>query len=149
MSQPEWHLPDPEMQPEFYADVPMKRLIAFVVDTILIALICVAILPFTAFTGLFFFPFLMLVIGFAYRVITLTNGSATLGMRLTAIEFRTRDGHRFDLSTAFLHTMGLTISFAFPILQVISAVLMATTPRGQGLSDQMLGTVALNRAARR
>ena len=149
MSQPEWHLPDPDMQPEFYADVPAKRLIAFVVDTVLIALICVLILPFTAFTGLFFFPFLMLVIGFAYRVITLTNGSATLGMRLTAIEFRTRDGHRFDLSTAFLHTLGLSISFAFPILQVISVVLMATTARGQGLSDQALGTVALNRAARR
>ncbi|WP_323783134.1 RDD family protein [Thalassovita sp.] len=149
MSQVDWHLPDPHTQPEFYDDVALKRLIAFVVDTVLIALICVAILPFTAFTGIFFFPFLMFVVGFAYRVITLANGSATLGMRLTAIEFRNQHGQRFDLTLAFLHTLGLSVSFAIPILQVVSAVLMATTERGQGLSDNVLGTVALNRAARR
>ncbi|WP_373050607.1 RDD family protein [Thalassovita aquimarina] len=149
MRQPDWHLPDPELQPEFYDDVPLKRLIAFVIDTVLIVLICVAILPFTAFTGLFFFPFLMMMVGFAYRVISLTNRSATPGMWLTAIEFRTGDGQRFDLGTAFLHTLGLNISFAIPALQVISVVLMATSGNGQGLSDRMLGTVALNRAARR
>lgn len=149
MRQDDWQLPDPEIQHEFYDDVPVKRLVAFVVDTVLIALICVAVLPFTAFTGIFFFPFLMMVVGFAYRVITLTNASATPGMRLTAIEFRTALGQPFDLSTAFLHTLGLTVSFGVPLLQLISVVLMATTPRGQGLSDRVLGTVALNRMARR
>ncbi|CUH66644.1 RDD family protein [Thalassovita gelatinovora] len=149
MSQVDWHLPDPRTQPEFYDDVTMKRLIAFLVDTVLIVLICLAILPFTVFTGIFFFPFLMFVVGFAYRVITLTNGSATLGMRLTAIEFRDQHGRRFNLSLAFLHTLGLSVSFAIPILQVISVVLMATTERGQGLSDNVLGTVALNKEARR
>ncbi|SEP55097.1 RDD family protein [Thalassovita taeanensis] len=144
-----WALPDPDTQPEFYADVPLKRLIAWVVDTVLIAAICVAILPFTAFTGVFFFPFLLLCVGFAYRVITLANGSATLGMRLTAIEFRTATGARFDLPMAALHTLGLTMSFAVPVFQVISIVLMMTTARAQGLSDHVLGTVALNRSARR
>ncbi len=142
-----WHIPDPVTQPEFYRDVPAKRLLAWVVDTVLITLICIAILPFTAFTGIFFFPLLLLVVGFAYRVVTIARGSATWGMRLVALEFRTLDGHRFDLSMAFLHTLGLTISFALPILQVISIVLMLTTQRAQGLSDHVLGTVALNRRA--
>lgn len=147
MSYQPLHLPDPVIQPEFYADVPMKRLLAWQVDTILIALICLLILPFTAFTGLFFFPLLMLMVGFAYRVITIANRSATWGMRLMAIEFRTAQGERFGLGLATLHTLGTSFSFALPVLQVISVVLMMTTARGQGLTDHLLGSVALNRAA--
>ena len=147
MSYQPLHLPDPVIQPEFYADVPMKRLLAWLVDTILIALICLLILPFTAFTGLFFFPLLMLMVGFAYRVITIANRSATWGMRLMAIEFRTAQGERFGLGLATLHTLGTSLSFALPVLQVISVVLMMTTARGQGLTDHLLGSVALNRAA--
>ena len=68
-------LPDPDFQPEFYADVPGKRLLAFFIDTIIIIGLCVLVLPFTAFTGLFFFPLLYLVLGFAYRVVTLANSA--------------------------------------------------------------------------
>ena len=142
-----WALPDPDTQPEFYADVPAKRLVAFVVDTLVILVLSLLVVPFTAFTGLFFFPVLMAVIGFAYRVVTIARGSATWGMRLVAIEFRAADGRRFDLWLAFAHTLGLTISFALPLLQVASVVLMLTRPRGEGLSDLVLGTVALNRRA--
>lgn len=142
-------LPDPQLQPEFYADVPTKRLLAFVVDTILIVGLCLLVVPFTAFTGIFFFPFLMLVVGFAYRVITLANGSATWGMRLMAIEFRTAQGHRFDLTTAVLHTLGFTVSMGIFVAQAASIILMLTNERGQGLSDMVLGTVALNRSAQR
>lgn len=142
-----WHIPDPVTQPEFYADVPVKRLVAWVADTLLVAVICLLILPFTAFTGLFFFPLLMLTVGFAYRVATIARGSATWGMRLVAIEFRTLSGRRFDLPMAFLHTLGFTLSCLFAILQIASVVLMLTTPRAQGLTDHLLGTVALNRRA--
>jgi len=141
----DWHLPDPHSQPEFYADIPAKRLFAWVIDTVLIVVLCLLVLPFTAFTGIFFFPFLMLLIGFAYRVATIANASATLGMRLLAIEFRRADGSRFDLGTAFAHTLGYTFSWALMPLQLISVVLMLTTERSQGLSDHALGTVALNR----
>ena len=141
------HLPDPEMQAEFYADVPMKRLLAWLADTVLIAVISLLIVPFTAFTGLFFFPLLMLAVGFIYRVITITNRSATWGMRLMAIELRASNGERFGLGLATLHTLGLSVSFAMPLLQLISIVLMLTTARKQGLTDHLLGTVMLNRAA--
>ena len=142
-----WHIPDPDTQPEFYADVPTKRLIAWLIDTMLVGLICLLIVPFTAFTGLFFFPLLMLTVGFAYRVVTLARGSATCGMRLVAIEFRTLSGQRFDLGLAFLHTLGFTLSCIFAVVQVASIVFMLTTPRAQGVTDHVLGTVALNRRA--
>lgn len=148
MSHRSFSLPDPEIQSEFYADVPFKRFMAWLVDTLLIVVICVLILPLTAFTGIFFFGFLLLVAGFAYRVITLANSSATWGMRLTSIEMRRADGSCFDLGTAFLHTLGYHISFTFFVIQVVSIVLMLTTSRSQGLTDHVLGTVAINKAAR-
>ncbi len=142
------HIADPITQPEFYASVAPKRAIAWVLDNILIALICVLILPFTAFTGILFFPFLMLVIGFAYRVMTLTGGSATLGMRVMSIEFRNEDGTRLDLPTGFWHTVGYSISWSVFPLQLVSVVLMLVSARGQGLTDHVLSTVVLNRRAR-
>ena len=141
------HLPDPDTQPQFYTSVPTKRLIAWVIDSILIALLCAVVLPFTAFTGLFFLPFLYLVVGFAYRVITLANGSATWGMRFASIELRAADGSRFDLGLAFAHTLGYSLSMAIFPAQAISIVLMLTGSRGQGLTDNFLGTVAINRRA--
>lgn len=142
------HLPDPVLQEEFYADTPMKRLFAWIVDMVLICLICVVILPFTAFTGLFFFPFLVLVVGFIYRVVTLANGSATLGMHLMSIEFRTGTGNKLGLTEAFFHTLGYSISMSIPIIQVISVIMMLTSPRKQGLSDMVLSTVLINKPAR-
>ena len=139
------HIADPVHQPEFYESVAPKRAIAWVLDNIVIALLCVLILPFTAFTGLFFFPLLMLVIGFAYRVILLTGSSATLGMRLMAIEFRREDGTRFDLATAFWHTVGYSVSWGIFPLQLVSVILMLVSARGQGLTDHVLSTVAMNR----
>ena len=141
-------LPDPYTQPEFYADVPMKRLLAWVLDMVIIGMISVLILPLTLFTGIFFFAALFLVVSFAYRVVTLTGGSATIGMRFFGIEFRTQHGERFELGHAFLHTLGYSISLTFGILQVISVVLMLTTSRSQGLTDHIMGSVAINKAAR-
>ena len=136
--------PDPDIQPQFYQGVPSKRLFAWVLDMVIIIGICLAILPFTAFTGLFFFPFLMLCVGFIYRTVTLTTRSSTWGMRLMSVELRRSDDHPLDGTTALLHTLGYSISFAMPLLQLISIVLMLTSARRQGLTDMVLGTVALN-----
>jgi uncharacterized RDD family membrane protein YckC len=144
---PDWHTPDPSTQPEFYADVPLKRLLAWVIDSILIVLLSLIALIFTVFTGMFYFPLLMLLTSFAYRTITLARGSATWGMRIMAIEFRTWRGERLDLPTAALHTLGYSMSMALVFPQVISLVLMLTGARAQGLSDHVLGTVAINRRA--
>ena len=139
------HLPDPDTQAAFYDGVAIKRLLAWIVDTVLIVLVALAVVPFTAFTGIFILPLLILVVGFIYRTTTMAGGSATWGMRLFAIEFRTMHGERFDLGTAFAHTLGYTLSVSIFPAQVVSIILMLTTARGQGLTDHVLGTVALNR----
>ena len=141
-------LADPITQPQFYRDVATKRLLAWVIDTVVVALISLIIVPFTAFVALFFIFGLMAVVGFTYRVITLATGSATLGMRMMAIEIRDSSGARLDLGQAFLHTLGYTVSWAIAPLQLISVVLMATSNRGQGLTDHFMGSAAMNRKAR-
>lgn len=143
---PYWGLPDPDTQAEFYQSVPTKRLVAFVIDTIVIALITVVAIPFTAFTGLLFLPILAMVVGFAYRTVTLATGSATWGMRLTGIELRNARGERFDLMLAAAHTLLFSVFFSMFIPQVVSIVLMLTTARAQSLPDMILGTAAINRA---
>ncbi|MGB8622765.1 MAG: RDD family protein [Paracoccaceae bacterium] len=147
MSDIYWGLPDPALHGEFYADLPAKRLIAWVVDTVLILAISVLVVPFTAFTAIFYFPLLAMTIGFAYRVVTLARGSATWGMRLVAIEFRTAQGQRFDVGMAVAHTLLFSIFFTFVFPQIVSIVLMLTGPRRQGLPDLILGSAAINRAA--
>ena len=142
------YTPDPDTHPEFYAGVPMKRFLAWIFDMALIFVLCLLILPFTAFTGLFFFPFLMLIVGFAYRVITLANGSATLGMRLMSMEIRSVNDMPLDLPGAVVHTLGYSVSLAIPLLQVASIVLMCTSARAQGLTDMVMGTVAINKRRR-
>jgi len=138
-------LPDPIDQPQFYDGVNTKRALAWVVDCIVIITICLLILPFTAFTGLFFFPMMMLVVGFIYRIATLAAGSATWGMRLLGIELRDNQDRPFDGATAIMHTLGYAVSVAVAPLQLISIVLMAATERRQGLTDHILGSVAINR----
>lgn len=140
-------LPDPAFRPEFYTDTGVKRIIAWVIDTAVIIGMILIVLPFTGFLGIFFLPILYLVIGFAYRVWTLSRRSATLGMRLMAIEFRDSRGDPFDLTHAVLHTLGFTITASMILPHLASITLMALTPRGQGLSDLVLGTAAINRPA--
>ncbi|EPX80423.1 RDD family protein [Salipiger mucosus] len=141
------HLPDPQRQSGFYDSVPLKRGLAWVVDTLVVAVLVLIALVFTAFLGAFVFFALWMVVGFAYRVITIAGGSATWGMRLMAIEFRDWRGQRLDGMQAFLHTLGYSVSVAFMPLQLISIVCMCVTERGQGLTDLVLGTTALNRRA--
>ena len=143
-----WGLPDPETQAEFYTDVPMKRAIAWVVDVVLVFLTVLLVSLLTVGVGFLFFGFLMLVVGFVYRTVTLANRSATLGMRMASIELRTARGERFDLATAALHTLGYQLSMAFFLAQIASIVLMLTSARAQGLTDHVLGTAAINVAAR-
>ena len=139
-------VPDPDQQPQFYDGVTTKRLVAWVIDMVAVAVVCLMISVMTVFIGFFFWPFLMLIVGFFYRLMTLTSGSATWGMQFTGIEFRTAKGDMFDAQTALFHTLGYTVSMAIPPLQVISIIMMLTSPRGQGLSDSILGTVALNKS---
>ena len=143
------HLPDTIAQAAFYETVPTNRLFAWILDAAIILEICLVVLPFTGFLGIFFWPLMWLVVGFAYRTITIANLSATWGMRLVSIELRNRTGAPLDLTKAILHTLGYTISIGIFLLQAVSIVLICASMRGQSIIDHVLGAVMLNKQARR
>ncbi len=141
-------LPDPDRHAAFYAGVPTKRAMAWVVDAVLTAFLAFVVVLMTALIGLFVLLPLYLVINFAYRAITLSAWSATPGMALMGIELRAVDGGRFSPLDAVLHTGAFLVTAAFILPHLASMVLMLTTPRGQGLPDLLLGTAAINRPGR-
>ena len=142
---PARRLPDPEYLGELYQDVPSKRLFAWFVDVLFIAVIVGVLTLFSFLTALFSLPFLFAVVSFLYRWGTLASRSATPGMRLMSIELRDAQGDYLSGSTAFLHTLGYFISVAVFPFQLVSIAMMLMTRRKQGLSDLVLGTVALNK----
>ncbi|EEX10505.1 RDD family protein [Ruegeria lacuscaerulensis ITI-1157] len=141
------HLPDPDRQPEFYQSVAIKRFFAWLFDIAFISLLCTVAILLTFGMGLFVLALIYAVVSFAYRVVTIANGSATLGMRFMGIELRDAFGERLDAGKAVAHTAGYFVSMAFPILQIISVIMMLTSARNQGLTDALLGTVMLNQRA--
>lgn len=140
-------LPDPQLRPTYYDNVPSKRLFAWLIDSVFILILTIVAVPFTFFSALFFFPILWVVIGFMYRVVLLSAGSATLGMRLLAIEFRNHSGRRFGFGEAFLHTLIFSVTFSMVVPQLISIFLMLFSSRGQSLADLVIGSSAINRPA--
>lgn len=141
-------LPNPEIQPEFFEDVVSKRLMAWIVDVVLISAMTAVLTVFSLFTALFVLPLVFALVGFIYRWIGLTRHSATVGMRLMSVEFRKADGEDFDGGTAFLHTAGYYASVAVFPAQLVSIVMMLISERRQGLTDTVLGTALLNMRTR-
>ncbi|SLN12933.1 RDD family protein [Ruegeria meonggei] len=141
------HLPDPENQPEFYQSVSMKRFFAWLFDIAFVSLLCTVAILLTFGMGFFILALIYAVISFVYRVVTISNGSATLGMRFMGIELRDSFGARMDTGKAVAHTAGYFVSMAFPVLQIISVIMMLTSARCQGLTDTFLGTVMINQRA--
>lgn len=138
-------LPDPTRHPDYYADIPAKRLIAWGIDTLVIAFLTAVLIPLTGFLALFVLGALYLVVSFLYRWLTIARMSATPGMSLMGIELRDARGRRFDAGMALLHTAGYSVSVAFVLPQILSMALMVLSPRKQGLTDHVLGSVAINR----
>lgn len=145
---PSLSLPDPDTRPEFYRGTASKRLLAWMVDALVVLSLSFVASILTLGIGFFFFIAIATVVSFLYRWMTLAGGSATWGMRLMAIELREADGGTLQSSTALIHTAGYLFSCWTAPLQLISMVLMGVSGRGQGLSDMVLGTAAVNRILR-
>lgn len=138
-------LPDPIHQSEFYSGIPAKRLFAWIIDVILVTLLTFLIGVLTLGIGLLFFVVFYVVIDFLYRWFTMSAGSATLGMRMMAIEIRNGFGERLNAGEAALHTLGFMISAGFFLPQMASIAMMLFGPAHKGLHDVILGTAAINR----
>ena len=144
-------LPDPDLDRQFYEGVPWRRLVAWIVDLVVILAVGVPIaLVFGLMTlgfGFVLFPLIVAGVGFLYRTATIAGSSATWGMRFTGIELRRSDGSRFDLMFALIHTAIYTVCIGSVVLQLISCLTILGTRYRQSLADIILGSTAINRPA--
>lgn len=144
-------IPDPVTDPQFYVGVPLRRLVAFVIDTIVIFVLffvgLVIVAAVTLGIGTLLAMPLFFATAFFYRWMLLTRNSATLGMTLTGIEVRDALGNPLSPTLAALHTAGFMVSIGFLPLAIVGWILMANSPTRQAIHDQLLGTVVINRPA--
>ncbi len=144
-------LPDPDLDRQFYDGVPSRRVVAWLIDAVLVLAAGVPLaLLFGLLTlgfGFALFPLVVGGVGVLYRMATIGGGSATWGMRFAGIEFRRGDGTRFDGPTTLLHTGVYALGYAFPFLQLLSCATILFTRYRQGVPDLLLGTTAIVRPA--
>jgi uncharacterized RDD family membrane protein YckC len=147
-------VPDPVIDGQFYDGVPMRRLVAFCIDIVVIlGLWCVVLVVgllisiLTLGLGTPLAAAVFAATGFIYRWAMLAERSATVGMLMTGIEVRNASGNRLDPVVAFLHVAGFYASVFITPLLVIGWFVMASSPYRRLLHDLVLGTVVINRPA--
>jgi uncharacterized RDD family membrane protein YckC len=141
---------DPDTQPELFEGVLSKRIVAFVVDAVLIValLIPAALVVFvlgviTLGIGWLLYPVLFILVALGYVGLTLGGpASATPGMRLAGLEMRTWSGAPMFTLLAIIHA--LLFWFSVSILTPLILLVGLFTSRRQLLHDLLLGTVVVN-----
>jgi uncharacterized RDD family membrane protein YckC len=151
------HAYDPTANPELFQGVLARRLIAFVIDIVIIMLPIVFAAVFIFFLGLvtFFVGWALFWLLYPSTIIwalvycgsTLGSpASATLGMRLMDLEMRTWYGAPAYFVLGAVHAIGfwLTISMLTPLVLVVGLL----NERQRLLHDILIGTVVINNPAR-
>jgi uncharacterized RDD family membrane protein YckC len=146
---------DPDREPELFDAILSKRIVAFIIDAVLVFLLMipagllVGILGFvTLGLGWLLFPPLFAVVALAYEALTLGGrNSATLGMQVAGVEMRTWSGQKMFPLLAIMHALLFWVSVA--ILTPLVLLVPLFTYRKQLLHDLLLGVLGLNAAALR
>ncbi len=151
------HAYDPELNPELFEGVLARRVVAFLIDFILIAIPVVL-------AAMFIFVFGIVTLGLGFALYYLlppasviwaliyfgwTLGSppsATIGMRVTDLEMRTWYGAPAYFVLGAVHAVffWLSISFFTPFILLVAFF----NHRRRLLHDMLLGTVVINNSAR-
>ena len=151
------HAYDPAMHPELFEGVLARRVVAFLLDLMIITvpLIFVAIFIFmfglvTLGLGWFLF-FLMSPIAIIWALVYygMTFGSpasATIGMRMVDLEMRTWYGGPTYFLLGAVHAVAywLTVSFLTPFILLVALF----NGRKRLLHDMLVGTIVINNATR-
>jgi len=132
-----------------YSGVLSRRIFAFIVDYIIVALLCIpaAIILFfvslaTLGLGFFLFPALFVIVAGLYFGMTVGGpNQASLGMRSVGIGMRRVDGQRIDFMTAIVHLVLFWIlnSVLTPLVLLVGLF----TERSRLLHDLLIGTVTV------
>ena len=147
---PDQFVYDPDRQPDLFEGTLSKRIVAFIIDAVLIvallipAGLLVLILGFvTLGIGWLLFPPLFAIVALIYIGLTLGGrGSATPGMWLVGVEVRTWSGQKVFPLLAVMHA--LLFWFSIGLLTPLVLLVGLFTRRRQLLHDLLLGVVALN-----
>ena len=141
---------DATRDPELFDGILSKRIVAFVVDAVVIVALMV---PAALVVGIFglvtlgigwlLFAPLFAIVALGYIALTLGGrGSATVGMQIAGIEIRTWSGQKMFPLLAVLHALifWISVSVLTPLILLVGLF----TARRQLLHDLLLGVVALN-----
>jgi len=151
------HAYDPATRPELFEGVLARRVVAFVIDFIIIALPVVL-------AAMFIFAFGIITLGLAWALYWLlpaasviwaiayfgftlgSERSATIGMRVMDLEMRTWYGAPAYFVLGAVHAIAFwfTVSFFTPFILLVAFF----NERRRLLHDIMLGTVIVNNSAR-
>jgi uncharacterized RDD family membrane protein YckC len=146
------HLPDPATAPELFDGVLTRRVFAFVVDVVLLAMIVAAVCLVGFIAGFFSFGvawlFIPIVVPFAilsYYSGTLGSASrATVGMAMMDLVLVPARGYPLNGWAILIHPLvfWVTVWVAWPISLVVALL----TPRRQMVQDLVTGTLMLRRS---
>ena len=136
-----------------YSGVLSRRVFAFILDYLIVALLCIpaAIVLFflsivTLGLGFFLYPALVVIVAGIYFGLTVGGPSqASLGMRAMGIAIVRVDGRPMDFLTAIVHLVLFWLGNA--ILTPFVLLVGLFTDRGRLLHDLLLGTVIVRRPA--
>jgi len=151
------HAYDPAASPELFEDVLARRVVAFAIDLVILAVpvVLVAMFMFAATVitlGLGFFLYFLLkpaavIWALAYYGFTLGSPrSATIGMRVMAIEMRTWYGTQayFVLGAVHAIVFWISVTLLTPFILLVGFF----NDRRRLLHDIFLGVVIINNEAR-
>lgn len=140
---------DPDRFPELFEGVLGKRIMAFLVDWALLAIITVFLTIVFAILGIFTLGLLWPLLGplapavwLAYFAFTIGGpSSATPGMRFTGIQVRTWDGARPGIVQGGLQALAFYITWVVTVFVVLVPLF---NQRRRCLHDYLIGTVVIN-----
>ena len=151
------HAYDPALQPELFEGVLARRVVAFLIDVLIITvpLIFVAIFIFmfglvTLGLGWFLFFFygpIAVIWALVYYGMTFGSpASATIGMRMVDLEMRTWYGTPCYFVLGAVHAIAfwLSVSFLTPFILLVPLL----NDRRRLLHDMLVGTIVINNPAR-
>jgi uncharacterized RDD family membrane protein YckC len=141
---------DPITQPELFDGILSKRIVAFLIDAVLIVLLMIPAALMIFILGIItlgiawlLFPALFAIVALGYCAFTLGGrASATPGMQFVGVEMRTWNGQKMFALLAVMHA--LIFWFSVGILTPFILLVGLFTRRRQLLHDLLLGVVALN-----
>ena len=146
---------DADTRPDLFEGILSKRIVAFVVDAVIIvaliipaALVILILGFFTLGIGWLLYPALFAIVALGYVALTLGGpNSATLGMQFAGIEMRTWSGQRMFALLAVMHSLifWFSVSFLTPLILLVGLF----TRRKQLLHDLLIGVLAVNSDALR